>query len=175
MTDISTRHWTHYLTVLHYTSGEKTGYQVIGTYTGNDGLWYNGCSYSGEEKYYLHDFYVDYAGLDLPKMFIPDLLNDTGRRTATAAPTSVEAPAHFGRRQLLLLCADHRLGVQSGDGVLVLPLRHRLVFQRQRSSSSSLDDAKAEWESTGANGREDRRGLALRDARGHEQHDRHAL
>ena len=38
--------WTHYLTVLHYTSGEKTGYQVIGTYTGNDGLWYNGCSYS---------------------------------------------------------------------------------------------------------------------------------
>lgn len=69
--------WTHYLTVLHYTYGEKTGYQVIGTYTGNDGLWYNGCSYSGEEKYYLHDFYVDYAGLDLPKMFIPDLLNVT--------------------------------------------------------------------------------------------------
>lgn len=33
--------WTHYLTVLHYTYGEKTGYQVIGTYTGNDGLWYN--------------------------------------------------------------------------------------------------------------------------------------
>ena len=42
--------WTHYLTVLHYTYGEKTGYQVIGTYTGNDGLWYNGCNYSGEEK-----------------------------------------------------------------------------------------------------------------------------
>ena len=68
-------HWTHYLTVLHYTYGEKTGYQIIGTYTGNDGLWYNGCSYSGEEKYYLHDFYIDYAGLDLPKMFIPNLLN----------------------------------------------------------------------------------------------------
>lgn len=68
-------HWTHYLTVLHYTYGEKTGYQIIGTYTGNDGLWYNGCSYSGEEKYYLHDFYVDYAGLDLPKMYIPDLVD----------------------------------------------------------------------------------------------------
>ena len=67
--------WTHYLTVLRYTSGEKTGYQVIGTYTGNDGLWYDGCNYSGEEKYYLHDFYIDYAGLDLPKMFIPNLLN----------------------------------------------------------------------------------------------------
>ena len=26
-------HWTHYLTVLHYTYGEKTGYQIIGTYT----------------------------------------------------------------------------------------------------------------------------------------------
>lgn len=67
--------WTHYLTVLHYTSGEKTGYQVIGTYTGNDGLWYDGCNYSGEEKYYLHDFYVDYAGLNEPKMYIPDLVD----------------------------------------------------------------------------------------------------
>ena len=67
--------WTHYLTVLHYTYGEKTGYQIIGTYTGNDGLWYNGCSYSGEEKYYLHDFYIDYAGLNEPKMYIPDLVD----------------------------------------------------------------------------------------------------
>lgn len=67
--------WTHYLTVLHYTYGEKTGYQIIGTYTGNDGLWYNGCSYSGEEKYYLHDFYIDYAGLNEPKMYIPNLVD----------------------------------------------------------------------------------------------------
>lgn len=69
--------WTHYLTVLHYTYGEKTGYQVIGTYTGNDGLWYNGCSYSGEEKYYLHDFYIDYAGLDLPRYQIGALYHFT--------------------------------------------------------------------------------------------------
>ena len=125
-------HWTHYLTVLHYTSGEQTGYQIIGTYTGNDGLWYNGCSYSGEEKYYLHDFYIDYAGLDLPKMFIPNLLNDTGNgRLRPRQP--VRGAAHFGRRQLLLLCADHRLGVQSGDGVLVLPLRHRLLLQRKEA------------------------------------------
>lgn len=67
--------WTHYLTVLHYTSGEQTGYQIIGTYTGNDGLWYNGCSYGVDLKYYLHDFYVDYAGLDLPKMYIPNLVD----------------------------------------------------------------------------------------------------
>lgn len=68
-------HWTHYLTVLHYTSGEKTGYQIIGTSMSNDGLWYNGCSYGVDLKYYLHDFYVDYAGLDLPKMYIPDLVD----------------------------------------------------------------------------------------------------
>ena len=68
-------HWTHYLTVLHYTYGEKTGYQIIGTYTGNDGLWYNGCSYGVDLKYYLHDFYIDYAGLNEPKMYIPDLVD----------------------------------------------------------------------------------------------------
>lgn len=68
--------WTHYLTVLHHTSGEKTGYQIIGTTMSNDGLFYNGCGYSGEETAYLHDFYVDYAGLNEPKMFIPNLLND---------------------------------------------------------------------------------------------------
>ena len=67
--------WTHYLTVLHHTSGEQTGYQIIGTTVSNDGLFYNGCGYSGEETSYLHDFYVDYAHLDLPKMFIPNLLN----------------------------------------------------------------------------------------------------
>ena len=68
-------HWTHYLTVLHYTSGEQTGYQILGTSMSNDGLWYNGCSYGVDLKYYLHDFYVDYAGLDLPKMYIPDLVD----------------------------------------------------------------------------------------------------
>ena len=67
--------WTHYLTVLHHTSGEQTGYQILGTSMSNDGLFYNGCGYSGEETSYLHDFYVDYAHLDLPKMFIPNLLN----------------------------------------------------------------------------------------------------
>lgn len=68
-------HWTHYLTVLHYTSGEQTGYQILGTSMSNDGLWYNGCGYGVDLKYYLHDFYVDYAGLDLPKMYIPDLVD----------------------------------------------------------------------------------------------------
>lgn len=70
-------HWTHYLTVLHYTSGEKTGYQIIGTSMSNDGLWYNGCSYGVDLKYYLHDFYVDYAGLDLPRYQIGALYHFT--------------------------------------------------------------------------------------------------
>lgn len=69
--------WTHYLTVLHYTSGEQTGYQIIGTYTGNDGLWYNGCGYGVDLKYYLHDFYIDYAGLDLPRYQIGALYHFT--------------------------------------------------------------------------------------------------
>lgn len=123
--------WTHYLTVLHYTYGEKTGYQIIGTSMSNDGLWYNGCGYGVDLKYYLHDFYIDYAGLDLPKMFIPDLLNDTaadgygranqcrrGSFRATAATTSMRRSPP---------------GVQSGDGVLVLPLRHRLLLQRKEA------------------------------------------
>lgn len=68
-------HWTHYLTVLHYTSGDTIGYQILGTSMSNDGLWYNGCGYGVDLKYYLHDFYVDYAGLDLPKMYIPNLVD----------------------------------------------------------------------------------------------------
>ena len=85
--------WTHYLTVLHYTSGDQTGYQIIGTYAGNDGLWYNGCNYSGEEKYYLHDFYIDYAGLGLPKMLIPNLLDSTS--IADGYGNAVTVPARL--------------------------------------------------------------------------------
>lgn len=69
--------WTHYLTVLHYTSGEQTGYQILGTSMSNDGLWYNGCGYGQELKYYLHDFYIDYAGLDLPRYQIGALYHFT--------------------------------------------------------------------------------------------------
>lgn len=70
-------HWTHYLTVLHYTYGEKTGYQILGTSMSNDGLWYNGCGYGVDLKYYLHDFYIDYAGLDLPRYQIGALYHFT--------------------------------------------------------------------------------------------------
>ena len=139
--------WTHYLTVLHHTSGEQTGYQIIGTYTGNDGLWYNGCGYSGEEKYYLHDFYVDYAHLDLPKMLIPNLLN---------AATDGYGRANQCEAQLI-----------SGDGsyYFYAPITAwacnpgtEFWYSRYDTGSyfnakkleQSLDEAKTEWESTGA-------------------------
>jgi len=140
--------WTHYLTVLHYTSGEKTGYQVIGTYTGNDGLWYNGCSYSGEEKYYLHDFYVDYAGLDLPKMFIPDLLNDT----------AADGYGRANQCEARLISGDGSYYFYAPITAWACNLGTEFWYSRYDTGSyfnakkleQSLDEAKAEWESTGA-------------------------
>ena len=41
----------------------------------NDGLWYNGCSYTSAFHEYLYDFYADYAGLDVPRCLITDFLN----------------------------------------------------------------------------------------------------
>ena len=139
--------WTHYLTVLHYTYGEKTGYQVIGTYTGNDGLWYNGCSYSGEEKYYLHDFYIDYAGLDLPKMFIPDLLNDTaadgyGRANQCEAQLVGDGSYYFYAPITAWAC---------NPGTEFWYSRYDTgSYFNAKKLEQSLDEAKAEWESTGA-------------------------
>lgn len=140
--------WTHYLTVLHYTSGEQTGYQVIGTYTGNDGLWYNGCSYSGEEKYYLHDFYVDYAGLDLPKMFIPDLLNDT----------AADGYGRANRCEARLISGDGSYYFYAPITAWACNPGTEFWYSRYDTGSyfnakkleQSLDEAKAEWESTGA-------------------------
>ncbi len=144
-------HWTHYLTVLHYTSGEKTGYQVIGTSMSNDGLWYNGCGYGVDLKYYLHDFYVDYAGLDLPKMFIPNLLNDT-------------ATDGYGRGNSV----EGRLISGNGNYSFYAPISgwtykpdaeyaeywyssyNTGSYFSARKLSQSLAAAKAEWESTGA-------------------------
>lgn len=140
--------WTHYLTVLHYTSGEKTGYQVIGTYTGNDGLWYNGCSYSGEEKYYLHDFYVDYAGLDLPKMFIPDLLNDTAADGYGRA-NQCEARLISGDGSYYFYAPITAWACNPGTEFWYSRYDTGSYFNAKKLEQS-LDEAKAEWESTGA-------------------------
>lgn len=139
--------WTHYLTVLHYTSGEKTGYQVIGTYTGNDGLWYNGCNYSGEEKYYLHDFYIDYAGLDLPKMFIPNLLNAATDGYDRA--NQCEARLISGDGSYYFYAPITAWACNPGTEFWYSRYDTGSYFNAKKLEQS-LDEAKAEWESTGA-------------------------
>ena len=138
--------WTHYLTVLHYTSGEKTGYQVIGTYTGNDGLWYDGCNYSGEEKYYLHDFYIDYAGLNEPKMFIPNLLNAATDGYGRANQCEARLVAGEGYYYYVPITAWAR----SSDAEFWYSRYDTGSYFSVKKLSQSLADAKAEWESTGA-------------------------
>lgn len=140
--------WTHYLTVLHYTYGEKTGYQIIGTSMSNDGLWYNGCSYSGEEKYYLHDFYVDYAGLDLPKMFIPDLLNDTAADGYGRA-NQCEARLISGDGSYYFYAPITAWACNPGTEFWYSRYDTGSYFNAKKLEQS-LDEAKAEWESTGA-------------------------
>lgn len=139
--------WTHYLTVLHYTSGEKTGYQVIGTYTGNDGLWYNGCNYSGEEKYYLHDFYIDYAGLNEPKMYIPNLLNAATDGYGRA--NQCEARLISGDGSYYFYAPITAWACNPGTEFWYSRYDTGSYFNAKKLEQS-LDEAKAEWESTGA-------------------------
>lgn len=140
-------HWTHYLTVLHYTYGEKTGYQVIGTYTGNDGLWYDGCSYSGEEKYYLHDFYIDYAGLNEPKMYIPNLLNAATDGYGRA--NQCEARLISGDGSYYFYAPITAWACNPGTEFWYSRYDTGSYFNAKKLEQS-LDEAKAEWESTGA-------------------------
>lgn len=138
--------WTHYLTVLHYTSGEKTGYQIIGTTMSNDGLFYNGCGYSGEETSYLHDFYVDYAGLDLPKMFIPNLLNAATDGYGRANQCEARLVAGDGYYYYVPITAWAR----SSDAEFWYSRYDTGSYFSVKKLSQSLAAAKAEWESTGA-------------------------
>lgn len=140
-------HWTHYLTVLHYTYGEKTGYQIIGTSMSNDGLWYNGCNYSGEEKYYLHDFYIDYAGLDLPKMFIPNLLNAATDGYGRA--NQCEARLISGDGSYYFYAPITAWACNPGTEFWYSRYDTGSYFNAKKLEQS-LDEAKAEWESTGA-------------------------
>ena len=139
--------WTHYLTVLHHTSGDETGYQIIGTTMSNDGLFYNGCGYSGEEKAYLHDFYVDYAGLELPKMFIPNLLNDTATDGyGRANQCEAQLVAGEGYYYYVPITAWAR----SSDAEFWYSRYDTGSYFSVKKLSQSLAAAKAEWESTGA-------------------------
>ena len=145
-------HWTHYLTVLHYTYGEKTGYQIIGTYTGNDGLWYNGCSYSGEEKYYLHDFYIDYAGLNEPKMYIPNLV-DGLVEDGYGHGNSVEGRLVSGSTYNFCYYYVPITGWACSPGTDYWYSRYDTgSYFSVKKLERGINDAKAEWESTGVTG-----------------------
>lgn len=141
-------HWTHYLTVLHYTYGEKTGYQILGTSMSNDGLWYNGCGYGVDLKYYLHDFYVDYAGLDLPKMFIPNLVDGLVE----------DGYGHGNQCEARLISGDGSYYFYAPITAWACNPGTEFWYSRYDTGSyfnakkleQSLDEAKAEWESTGA-------------------------
>ena len=144
--------WTHYLTVLHYTSGDTTGYQVIGTSMSNDGLWYNGCSYSGEEKYYLHDFYVDYAGLNEPKMYIPDLV-DGLVEDGYGHGNSVEGRLVSGSTYNFCYYYVPISGWACSPGTDYWYSRYDTgSYFSVKKLERGINDAKAEWESTGVTG-----------------------
>ena len=63
----------YYLTMLR-TDGDPSVYKLLDSRMANDGLWYNGCSYTSAYEY-LYDFYADYASLDVPRCLITDFLN----------------------------------------------------------------------------------------------------
>lgn len=145
-------HWTHYLTVLHYTSGEKTGYQIIGTSMSNDGLWYNGCSYGVDLKYYLHDFYIDYAGLDLPKMYIPDLV-DGLVEDGYGHGNSVEGRLVSGSTYNFCYYYVPITGWACSPGTDYWYSRYDTgSYFSVKKLERGINDAKAEWESTGVTG-----------------------
>lgn len=142
--------WTHYLTVLHYTSGDTIGYQVIGTSMSNDGLWYNGCSYGQELKYYLHDFYIDYAGLDLPKMYIPDLV-DGLVEDGYGHGNSVEGRLVSDSTYNFCYYYVPITGWACSPGTDYWYSRYDTgSYFSVKKLERGINDAKAEWESTGA-------------------------
>ena len=142
--------WTHYLTVLHYTYGEKTGYQILGTSMSNDGLWYNGCSYGVDLKYYLHDFYIDYAGLDLPKMYIPNLV-DGLVEDGYGHGNSVEGRLVSDSTYNFCYYYVPITGWACSPGTDYWYSRYDTgSYFSVKKLERGINDAKAEWESTGA-------------------------
>lgn len=144
--------WTHYLTVLHYTSGDTIGYQILGTSMSNDGLWYNGCGYGVDLKYYLHDFYVDYAGLDLPKMYIPNLV-DGLVEDGYGHGNSVEGRLVSGSTYNFCYYYVPITGWACSPGTDYWYSRYDTgSYFSVKKLERGINDAKAEWESTGVTG-----------------------
>lgn len=144
--------WTHYLTVLHYTSGEQTGYQILGTSMSNDGLWYNGCGYGVDLKYYLHDFYIDYAGLNEPKMYIPNLV-DGLVEDGYGHGNSVEGRLVSGSTYNFCYYYVPITGWACSPGTDYWYSRYDTgSYFSVKKLERGINDAKAEWESTGVTG-----------------------
>lgn len=145
-------HWTHYLTVLHYTYGEQTGYQILGTSMSNDGLWYNGCGYGVDLKYYLHDFYIDYAGLNEPKMYIPNLV-DGLVEDGYGHGNSVEGRLVSGSTYNFCYYYVPITGWACSPGTDYWYSRYDTgSYFSVKKLERGINDAKAEWESTGVTG-----------------------
>lgn len=81
----------YYLTVLR-TDGEPGVYKLLDSHMANDGLWYNGCTYTSAYEY-LYDFYADYAGLDVPRYMIHVYFNGDELSRENVAQTSDDCEA----------------------------------------------------------------------------------
>ena len=81
----------YYLTVLR-TNGEPGVYKLLDSRMANDGLWYNGCTYTSAYEY-LYDFYADYAGLDVPRYMIHVYFNGDELSRENVAQTSDDCEA----------------------------------------------------------------------------------
>ena len=81
----------YYLTVLR-TNGEPGVYKLLDSHMANDGLWYNGCTYTSAYEY-LYDFYADYAGLDVPRYMIHVYFNGDELSRENVAQTSDDCEA----------------------------------------------------------------------------------
>lgn len=145
--------FTTYLFVLHNAAGENAGYEIIGSERSNDGLWYNGGSYGGfmdvDDGWSacLHDFYVDYAGLDTPKYYIPDLLGGTvtdgyGREDLVEAQLIQRDGYYF---YVPYTAWDNNAGTE-----FWYSLYHTGSYFTVHLREQSIEDAAAEWSATGA-------------------------
>lgn len=81
----------YYLTMLR-TNGEPGVYKLLDSHMANDGLWYNGCTYTSAYEY-LYDFYADYASLDVPRYMIHVYFNGDELSRENVAQTSDDCEA----------------------------------------------------------------------------------
>lgn len=139
--------FTRYLVALHRTDGDNAGYEIIGFDRSNDGLWYDGVGYGDEYAAYLHDYYVDYAGLRVPKLYIGDLLGGTaadgyGREDFVAAKL-IQGDGYYFYAPLYGW--ENNAGTQYWHSGYYTGSSFNVHLREQ-----NIMDAAAEWSATGA-------------------------